>query len=94
VGLHSLGEGIDTSTAGGRLVFDIFGALAELERSLIRERTMAGLARARGRRGGRPSKLTPERLEMMRTMHASRQYTISDISEAVGLSRAARVARR
>jgi DNA invertase Pin-like site-specific DNA recombinase len=55
-GFKSLTEAIDTTTAGGRLIFHIFGALAEFERSIIRERTMAGLeaARTRGRRGGRP----------------------------------------
>ena len=59
VGFRSLQESIDTTTSGGRLIFHIFGALAEFERNLIRERTMAGLraARARGRVGGRPRKL-------------------------------------
>ena len=61
-GFRSLTEGIDTTTASGTLVFHVFGALAQLERDHIREQTMAGLAAARalGRRGGRPSKLTPE----------------------------------
>ena len=61
-GFRSLTEGIETTTASGTLVFHVFGALAQFERDLIRERTMAGLvaARARGRRGGRPGKLTPE----------------------------------
>jgi DNA invertase Pin-like site-specific DNA recombinase len=60
VGLRSLTEAIDTTTSGGRLVFHIFASLAEFERSVIRERTMAGLraARARGRVGGRPPALT------------------------------------
>src|SRR5205814_3803404 len=59
VGFRSLTEQIDTTTSGGKLIFHIFGALAEFERNLIRERTMAGLsaARARGRQGGRPKKL-------------------------------------
>jgi DNA invertase Pin-like site-specific DNA recombinase len=59
----SLSEQIDTTTSGGKLVFHIFGALAEFERELIRERTRAGLAaaRARGRQGGRPKKLDSER---------------------------------
>ena len=62
-GFRSLTEGIDTTTANDTPVFHVFGALAQFERDLIRERTLAGLAaaRARGRRGGRPSKLTPER---------------------------------
>ena len=61
VGFQSLQESIDTTTPGGKLVFHIFGALAEFERNLIRERTRAGLeaARARGRKGGRPKPLPP-----------------------------------
>src|SRR3954466_11684681 len=61
IGFKSLTENIDTTTSGGKLIFHIFGALAEFERNLIRERTLAGLeaARARGRTGGKP-KLTPE----------------------------------
>ncbi len=60
IGFRSLTEAIDTTSPGGRLVFHIFGALAEFEHSLIRERTMAGLqaARARGRKGGRKPSLT------------------------------------
>jgi DNA invertase Pin-like site-specific DNA recombinase len=56
IGFKSLTENIDTTTSGGKLIFHIFGALAEFERNLIRERTTAGLtaARARGRKGGRP----------------------------------------
>jgi DNA invertase Pin-like site-specific DNA recombinase len=64
--LAGAGAQIDTTTANGRLVFGIFAALAEFEAALIRERTRAGLAaaRARGRRGGRPRKMTPEALRM------------------------------
>ncbi len=60
IGLRSLQESIDTTTSGGRLIFHVFGALAEFERNLIRERTRAGLAAARacGRKGGRPRKLS------------------------------------
>jgi len=70
VGLRSLTEQIDTTTAGGRMVFHVFGALAELERELIRERTLAGLAaaRARGRVGGRPSTMTPAKLKLAKRM--------------------------
>jgi DNA invertase Pin-like site-specific DNA recombinase len=59
IGFKSLTENIDTTTSGGKLIFHIFGALAEFERNLIRERTQAGLsaARARGKRGGRPKAL-------------------------------------
>jgi len=60
VGFCSLQEQVDTTTPGGHLVFHVFGALAECERDLIRERTHAGLAAARGRRGGRPTVMTPE----------------------------------
>jgi hypothetical protein len=67
VGFRSL-EAIDTTTPGGKLVFHVFAALAEFERDLIRERTAAGLAaaRARGRRGGRPSVLTGYKLQVAR----------------------------
>jgi DNA invertase Pin-like site-specific DNA recombinase len=60
IGFKSLTENIDTTTSGGKLIFHIFGALAEFERNLIRERTQAGLvaARARGKKGGRPKVIT------------------------------------
>lgn len=88
VAFRSLTEGVDTTTAAGRMTFHIFGALAEFERSLIQERTQAGLeaARARGRRGGRPRSITPDKLaaavmrEQNRPMHA--------IAAALGVSRA------
>ena len=69
VGFRSLRESIDTTTAGGRLVFHLFGSLAQFEREIIRDRTMAGLtaARARGRVGGRPSKLSVEQRAQART---------------------------
>src|SRR5512147_779059 len=65
IGFKSLTEAIDTTTSGGKLIFHIFGALAEFERDIIRERTQAGLtaARARGRKGGRPKALTPKKEE-------------------------------
>ena len=70
VGFRSLTEQIDTTTAGGRLQFHIFGALAQFEREIIRERTRAGLAaaRARGRLGGRPTVITAEKLAAARLM--------------------------
>src|ERR671918_356382 len=63
IGFKSLTENIDTTTSGGKLIFHIFGALAEFERNLIRERTTAGLlaARARGKKGGRPKALTTDK---------------------------------
>ena len=73
VGLRSLTEALDTTTAQGRLVFHMFGALAEFERSLIRERTQAGLAAARraGRTGGRPPKLTDDDIEAAKALLAN-----------------------
>ena len=75
IGFKSLSEQIDTTTSGGKLVFHIFGALAEFERELIRERTRAGLAaaRARGRQGGRPKKLdTPKKIAMAQALYDAR----------------------
>jgi DNA invertase Pin-like site-specific DNA recombinase len=90
VGFVSLTESIDTTTPGGRLIFHIFGALAEFERDLIRERTMAGLAaaRARGRKGGRPTVWTPEKLRIARQMYESRQHEVAEIARVLGVSRA------
>ena len=90
VAFRSLTEAIDTSTPGGRLVFHVFGALAEFERDLIRERTQAGLAaaRARGRTGGRPTVWTPEKLRTARAMQASGEHDIASIARVLGVSRA------
>ncbi len=90
VAFVSLTEAIDTSTPGGRLIFHVFGALAEFERDLIRERTMAGLAaaRARGRVGGRPTVWTADKLRTARLMRASGEYDVSSIAKALGVSRA------
>jgi DNA invertase Pin-like site-specific DNA recombinase len=90
IGFRSLQEAIDTTTAGGKLVFHVFAALAEFERDLIRERTSAGLAaaRARGRHGGRPSVLTGHKLEVAREMYTSGQYTVAAIATTLGVSRA------
>lgn len=88
VGLISVTEAIDTTTAGGRLVFNIFGALAEFERALVVERTQAGLAaaRARGRTGGRPPKLTAAKLAQAKRMLAS-EMTHTAVAEVLGISR-------
>lgn len=90
VGFRSLSEQIDTTTPGGKLVFHIFGAMAEFERDLIRERTNAGLAaaRARGRVGGRKPVLTPRKLQMAQALYDSGAHTMEAIAEAVGCSRA------
>ena len=90
VALVSLTESLDTGTPGGRLVFHVFGALAEFERDLTRERTMAGLAaaRERGRVGGRPTVWTPAELATARSMHASGEHDIATIARVLGVSRA------
>lgn len=91
VGFRSLTELIDTTTPGGKLVFQIFGALAEFERNLIRERTMAGLAaaRARGRKGGRPRRLdTDAKVQVARRLYEDRMHSISEICQMLGISRA------
>jgi DNA invertase Pin-like site-specific DNA recombinase len=90
VGFMSLQEGINTTTSGGRLVFHLFGALAEFERNLIRERTQAGLsaARARGRMGGRKPKLKPDQVKTLRKMYESQQHTVKEICKVMGISRA------
>ncbi len=90
VGFRSLQENIDTTTPGGKLIFHIFGALAEFERDIIRQRTLAGLAsaRARGRKGGRPPSMTPTKLALARQMYDSRQHSLAEISRTLGVSRA------
>lgn len=95
VGFRSLIEGFDTTTAGGKLIFHIFAALAEFERSIIRERTMAGLAaaRARGRNGGRRSKLTARQIKVARQMYdekgsdGRRVHTVQQIADTLNVSR-------
>src|SRR4051794_28704262 len=89
VGFRSLQEQIDTTTSGGKLVFHIFGALAEFERDLIRDRTHAGLAaaRARGRTGGRPRQLTPKQVEQLRTLAADKRNSVTDICRTLKIGR-------
>jgi len=89
VGFKSLQEGIDTTTSGGKLVFHIFGVLAEFERSLIRERTNAGLkaARARGRNGGRPKLLDTRKLAVAETLLNDPKLTVAEVAEQVGIAR-------
>ncbi len=93
IGFQSLTENIDTTTPGGKLVFHIFGALAEFERDLIRERTRAGLAaaRARGRTGGRPRVTalnTPKKVAMAQMLYGDKNTSISDICRTLRVSRA------
>jgi DNA invertase Pin-like site-specific DNA recombinase len=89
VEFRSLQEQLDTSTSGGKLVFHFFGALAEFERDLIRERTVAGLAaaRSRGRRGGRRP-LSPQKVRQLRTLAGDRTNKIGEICATLGISRA------
>jgi DNA invertase Pin-like site-specific DNA recombinase len=89
VGFKSLTENIDTTTSGGKLVFHIFGALAEFEREIIRERTQAGLAsaRSRGKVGGRPKALTPKEIQMLNNMAADKSLTVADICKTLGIGR-------
>ena len=89
IGFRSLQEAIDTTTSGGRLIFHIFGALAEFERNLIRERTIAGLeaARARGRLGGRPRKLDAKKTELAYRLYDEKKHTVTEICQMLGISK-------
>ena len=89
IGFVSIQEGFDTTTNGGKLGFHIFGALADFERELIRERTKAGLnaARARGRVGGRKEKLSTKQTKTLRRMYDSKKHSISEIGKTFGVSR-------
>ena len=80
---------MDTTTNNGKLIFHIFGALAEFERNLIRERTQAGLAaaRARGRKGGRPFALDKKKREMAVKLYNSREHSVEEICQTMGISR-------
>jgi DNA invertase Pin-like site-specific DNA recombinase len=89
IGFKSLTENIDTTTSGGKLIFHIFGALAEFERNLIRERTNAGLlaARERGRRGGRPKALTAKQRTIALDLYDKR-HPIAEICRTLKISKA------
>ena len=88
VGLKVLTGDVDTTTVTGRLVFGIFATLAEFERDLIHERTMAGLvaARARGRSGGRPRVMTKAKLKTAMTMMTDRENAARDVAVQLGIS--------
>jgi DNA invertase Pin-like site-specific DNA recombinase len=89
IGLRSLTEALDTTTtAGGKLVFHIFAALAEFERGVIRERTLAGLqaARARGRVGGRPPALKAKDLAAAKAMLKDSEITVAEVAERMGVA--------
>ena len=89
VALKSLQENIDTDSASGKLIFHIFGALTEFEHNLIKERTMAGLAaaRARGRLGGRPKKLSGEKRRHAIKLYREKKYTVKEICSLMGISK-------
>ena len=80
IGLQSLQESIDTTTSSGQLIFHLFGALAEFERNLIRERTNAGLtaARARGRLGGRPKALDSNKRQLAVKLYNDREHSTAE----------------
>ncbi len=89
IGFRSINESIDTTTAGGKLIFNIFGSLAEFERALIRERTVAGLAaaRARGRCGGRPLKMSKGDVKKAAAMLLSPAMTKAEVARHFKVSR-------
>jgi DNA invertase Pin-like site-specific DNA recombinase len=89
VGFNSLQESIDTTSPSGKLVFHIFGALAEFERNLIAERTKAGLAaaRARGRLGGRPKALDDKQREAVIVLYNEKKHSVKEICQIMGISR-------
>ena len=91
IGFKSLTEQIDTTTSAGKLIFHIFGALAEFERDIIKERTNAGLtaARARGRKGGRPkSPLSDERkLQLARQLYEKKTIPVNEMCKTLGIPR-------
>src|SRR5438045_7643645 len=89
IGFKSITENIDTTTSGGKLIFHIFGALAEFERDIIKERTNAGLeaARARGKLGGRPKALSQEKIKLARKLYADQRMSVAEICKMLGISR-------
>ena len=90
IGFKSIQDGaIDTTTASGELMFNIFSALAQFERRLIQERTHAGLKAARGRNGGRPKiRDSNPKVQMAKEMHQKKSLTIDAICQLLSISRA------
>jgi DNA invertase Pin-like site-specific DNA recombinase len=88
IGFRSLTENIDTTSSGGRLIFHVFGALAEFERCIIRERTTAGLtaARARGRLGGRPRSLDEADIHIARALLKDGKLTFAEIADRLDVA--------
>lgn len=89
IGFRSLSESLDTTTSGGKLVFQIFGALAEFERNLIQERTQAGLkaARARGRIGGRRPLLDSTKISLLKKLYNEKEHSIEELCALIGISK-------
>jgi len=89
IALKSLHESLDTSSSSGKLIFHVFGALAEFEQNLIRERTQAGLqaARARGRLGGRPKSLSNDKQALALKLYEQKEHTIAQICQMMGISK-------
>ncbi len=89
IALKSLHESLDTSSSSGKLIFHIFGGLAEFERNLIRERTQAGLqtAHARGRKGGRPKTLDTDKQALAVQLYEGKKHTIKQICNMMGISK-------
>lgn len=93
ISLKSLQESIDTTSSSGMLIFHLFGALAEFERNLTRERTQAGLkaglqaARSRGRKGGRPKVLNKDKQALAVKLYDERKHTVAQICELMEISR-------
>jgi DNA invertase Pin-like site-specific DNA recombinase len=89
IGLKSIQESLDTFSSSGKLIFHIFGALAEFERNLIRERTQAGLqaARARGRKGGRPHSLDADQRALAVQLYQEKRHTVRQICRMMGISK-------
>lgn len=86
--LKSLQENIDTNSSAGKLIFHVFGAMAEFERNIIRDRTNAGLAaaRARGRVGGRPTKLSAEKIKLVLKLYHEQQHSTAEICKMMDIS--------
>src|SRR3546814_4438640 len=93
--LTGKGAQIDTTTPSGRMVFGIFATLAEFERDMIRERTMAGLAaaRARGRKGGRKFALSKAQVRLAQAAMAQRDTSVSDLCKELGIERVTQIGR-
>jgi DNA invertase Pin-like site-specific DNA recombinase len=90
IGFKSIQESLDTTTSGGRLIFHVFGAIAEFERDLIRERTNAGLeaARTRGKKGGRKRVLTDKQISIGKSLAADSTRSVEDICSTLKISSA------